>query len=83
MFRKPLQVSVILLGIAAASLGRAEAAAPVKVKRTELAKIVREFPNLRGMFKVLRPGTKRYNCIAWSLGITKQWVWPGNTVRAF
>ncbi len=31
----------------------------------------------------LRPGVKTYNCIAWSLGVTDKWVWPGESVKAF
>lgn len=54
------------------------------------------FPNLGTEFEVVaprtghpdypetqRPGVKQYNCIAWSLGITDYWVWPGKTVREF
>ena len=41
------------------------------------------FPNLKGDYEVLRPHTKVYNCIAWSLGITNQWVWPGDTIGKF
>jgi hypothetical protein len=41
------------------------------------------FPSLGSEYEVLAPGTSTYNCIAWSLGNTKEWVWPGNTVKAF
>jgi type VI secretion system secreted protein VgrG len=41
------------------------------------------FPNLRGDYEVLQPGGGNYNCIAWSLGITDRWVWPGKTVADF
>jgi hypothetical protein len=34
------------------------------------------FPHLGRDFEVLRPGTKTYNCIAWSLGVTDRWLWP-------
>jgi hypothetical protein len=34
-----------------------------------------DFPYLGGNFEVLAPHTKRYNCIAWSAGITSRWVW--------
>ncbi len=40
------------------------------------------FPKLRD-YGVLAPSTKRYNCIAWSLGITDRWVWPGTSLIAF
>lgn len=53
------------------------------------------FPNLGTEFEVLAPATghpdvdaipawkKTYNCIAWSLGITDRWVWPGQSMIAF
>lgn len=57
---------------------------------------LKSFPNLGTEFEVVaprtghpdspqqpKPGVKQYNCIAWSLGITDHWVWPGKTVRAF
>ena len=31
----------------------------------------------------LKPGVKPYNCIAWTLGITDRWVWPGSTLPDF
>ncbi len=41
------------------------------------------FPRLGNNYEVLRPADRRYNCIAWSLGITDRWVWPGATVADF
>lgn len=40
------------------------------------------FPNLK-TWSVTGPMTGQYNCIAWSVGITDQWIWPGNTVQDF
>jgi len=40
------------------------------------------FPNLE-TWSVTGPGTGDYNCIAWSVGITNQWIWPGYTVADF
>ena len=40
------------------------------------------FPNLK-TWSVTGPATGAYNCIAWSVGITNQWLWPGNTVSDF
>ncbi|MCJ7516326.1 MAG: hypothetical protein MUO89_10290 [Dehalococcoidia bacterium] len=40
------------------------------------------FPNLRN-WNITAPSSGAYNCIAWSVGITNQWLWPGNTVAAF
>jgi hypothetical protein len=40
------------------------------------------FPNLRN-WNVTAPATGAYNCIAWSVGITNQWLWPGSTVANF
>ncbi len=41
------------------------------------------FPSLGNNFEVLAAETPRYNCIAWSCGITKSWVWPGANVADF
>ncbi len=40
------------------------------------------FPNLRN-WDITAPATGVYNCISWSVGVTNQWLWPGNTVAAF
>ena len=40
-------------------------------------------PHLSRNYEVLRPGTSTFNCIAWSLGVTRKWLWPGNSIRAF
>jgi hypothetical protein len=42
----------------------------------------KEFPHLGNQFQVLGPATPRYNCIAWSIGITTQWVWPAKPNKA-
>ena len=52
---------------------------PSPAKRQEF---VGYFPNLRN-FKITAPATGSYNCIAWSVGITDEWLWPGNTVAIF
>jgi hypothetical protein len=45
---------------------------------------LRDFPRLLTNFEVLAtPAPKSYNCIAWSLGITDKWVWPGTTIADF
>jgi type VI secretion system secreted protein VgrG len=41
------------------------------------------FPRLGNNYEVLRNGTSSYNCIAWSLGITNKWIWPGTSLPAF
>lgn len=64
-------------------------------ERLMVAKM-KDFPNLGTDFEVVaprtghpdfpqsqKPGVKQYNCIAWTLGITDHWVWPGKTVREF
>jgi len=53
--------------------------APSAAKR---AQFVGYFPNLRN-FNMTAPATGSYNCIAWSVGITNQWLWPGYTVADF
>jgi len=46
------------------------------------------FPNLK-TWSVTGPATGgywvsgSYNCIAWSVGVTDDWLWPGNTVQDF
>lgn len=40
------------------------------------------FPNLE-TWSVTAPRTGQYNCIAWSVGVTDQWIWPGYTVQDF
>jgi hypothetical protein len=40
------------------------------------------FPNLK-KWSITGPITSSYNCIAWSVGITNQWIWPGYTVADF
>ena len=45
-------------------------------------RFVSSFPNLK-TWSVTGPMTNQYNCIAWSVGITDQWLWPGNTVQDF
>jgi len=40
-------------------------------------------PHLSRNYEVLRPGTSTFNCIAWSLGVTRKWLWPGDSIKAF
>ena len=40
------------------------------------------FPRLT-IWSVTGPSSNRYNCIAWSVSITNQWFWPGDTIQAF
>lgn len=41
-----------------------------------------DFPNLK-TWSVTDPIMGSYNCIAWSVGSTSEWFWPGNTVQDF
>jgi hypothetical protein len=41
------------------------------------------FPHLGSDYQVLGPATGRYNCIAWSFGITDKCVWPGKSLELF
>ncbi|MFP2930535.1 DUF6209 family protein [Pyxidicoccus sp. 3LG] len=42
------------------------------------------FPNLKEEdFVGIGPSSQRYNCIAWTMGIQDQWVWPGTKVEDF
>jgi hypothetical protein len=36
----------------------------------------RSFPHLGHVYEVLAPATPRYNCIAWCVGATNDWLWP-------
>ena len=46
------------------------------------AKFLKYFPNLK-TWSVTGAATGSYNCVAWSVGITNQWLWPGSTVKDF
>jgi hypothetical protein len=52
------------------------------VLETEYASV---HPNLLTNYEVLGPSSEKrtYNCVAWSLGITDRWVWPGDRVEDF
>lgn len=42
------------------------------------------FPNLKVANAIVTGSVSRmYNCIAWTLGTTAVWMWPGNTVADF
>ena len=62
-------------------------AAQLEVERQGMLKsreIRSGFPRLMETnFELLAPGTDRFNCIAWSAGITDRWVWPGANVVDF
>jgi len=45
--------------------------------------VVAPFHRPPGRTRDPAPRVKTYNCIAWSLGITDEWVWPGESVKAF
>jgi hypothetical protein len=40
------------------------------------------FPNLK-TWSVTGLAAGLYNCISWSVGVTDDWLWPGNTVQDF
>ena len=42
------------------------------------------FPGLRGKeYRVASPRDQAYNCIAWAVGDTSRWWWPGDPLRTF
>lgn len=42
------------------------------------------FPNLKAEnFAAIGPYSERYNCIAWTIGVRDEWVWPGTKVADF
>ncbi|WIG95227.1 DUF6209 family protein [Myxococcus sp. SDU36] len=44
----------------------------------------KSFPNLtEEKFVGIGPSTQRYNCIAWTVGVRDEWVWPGTKVEDF
>jgi hypothetical protein len=44
----------------------------------------KDWPRLGNNYDYVGPATKKYNCIAWSLGITNKWVWPaGDSLQDF
>ncbi len=83
MFTRLLTSAVLLTG-AFAGLGRGDdallSASPVhSIRRIE----AREWPRLRDEFTVIGQPTRAYNCIAWSIGVTDRWMWPGPRVADF
>src|SRR5436305_14776995 len=50
----------------------------------EKARFKSYFPALNVSQAVVTDGpTAAYNCIAWTVGITTRWVWPGGTLATF
>ncbi len=49
----------------------------------ETAELRKTFPHLGRDYELLSPATKNYNCIAWWIGVTNKWVWPGEKVADF
>lgn len=50
----------------------------------EKQRFKREFPNLDVNHAIVTGGkTNRYNCIAWTMGVTNQWIWPGDNIKDF
>ncbi len=43
----------------------------------------RGFPAVGSNYVVLGPSNRKYNCIAWTIDVTDQWVWPGAAVADF
>jgi type VI secretion system secreted protein VgrG len=60
-----------------------ERARPEERATLETPEERKSFPHLGRHYEVLGPASKRYNCIAWSLGVTDRWVWPGEKVSDF
>src|SRR5579863_9826976 len=83
--------AVAVRGVAPAKALRPLATAAFPKERAALQSPERRanFPRLGSDFQVLAPSTGgprypgAYNCIAWSLGNTHEWVWPGESVADF
>ena len=43
----------------------------------QISRLQNLFPRL-AHFAIRGPATVQYNCVAWALGITTDWWWPGN-----
>ena len=55
-----------------------------KLTQTESARFKRSFPNLNTQKAVVTDNaTSRYNCIAWTVGSTSSWIWPGSSLADF
>ena len=69
--------TVMVLGGASATLA-ADGRPYDEIKRnlTQSSILQDSFPRLPGSFEVIGEATPRYNCIAYSLGITDRWVNP-------
>lgn len=51
---------------------------PRQLTNQELQQLRLDFPQMTlDNTKVIGPKTKQYNCMAWSVGITNAWLWPG------
>lgn len=80
---RSLAVAVALLLVAAGS-APAQSGGRLPTSEADLRRIIdADFPRLNGNFRILKPASPTYNCIAWSLGITTKWVWEGDTVADF
>jgi hypothetical protein len=83
--------ALVLTGVAAPAVAQGQRISTASFNTTRYASQRREidamraqgFPRLGANYEVLRPATSTYNCIAWSLGLTGEWLWPGASVRAF
>jgi hypothetical protein len=49
---------------------------PVERQTFQTPHLRQQFPRLGNHFEIVGTSTRRYNCIAWSLGITDRWVNP-------
>lgn len=79
----PRAVALVLACLAVGS-ARAESLDESRARQALLSPTMREsFPRLKNAFTVLKPSTQTYNCIAWSIGTTREWVWPGDRVADF
>ncbi len=57
---------------------------PRSMTPAEQSRFRRYFPGLNVNAAVVTDNTTRvYNCIAWTVGVTNQWLWPGNTLAQF
>ena len=57
---------------------------PRPMTAAERARFLGLFPNLNVNAAIVTDNaTRAYNCIAWTVGITNRWLWPGSSIADF
>jgi type VI secretion system secreted protein VgrG len=85
LIRPAVSLAVVLSAVLAAPSAHAQFKGSLSNGRQQLlgSSAQQSFPNLGSRFVVLGGATRRYNCIAHSVGDHSQWVWPGDRISDF